>query len=111
MFTVIFEIWARADVDETAYGDAFGEMVALVSDVPGFISIKGYAGEDGSELAVAKFETEEAIAAWRDHPDHVRTRDRGRNEFFDAYEITIAQVARGYHWTRGEPVPDFFGSV
>lgn len=107
MHVVIFHIHTRQDLDEAAYGQTFEEMLAAVSTVPGFISIDGFAGEDGSELAVVRFEDEDAIAAWRNHPDHVRTRDRGREEFFDSYEITVAQVTRGYRWRRGDQPPAF----
>ena len=47
-----------------------------------------------------RFETPEAITAWRDQPDHVATRERGRGEFFESYEITIATVNRHYDWQR-----------
>jgi heme-degrading monooxygenase HmoA len=57
---------------------------------PGFVDIQAYAGEDGSELAVARFESADAIARWRDEPAHVATRERGHSEFFDSYDITIA---------------------
>ncbi len=111
MEIVLFHIWPRPGVDEAAYGETFERMVALVSDVPGFISIEAFSSEDGSELAVARFENEEAILAWRNHAEHARTRDRGRYEFFDAYEITVSRMTRGYHWRRGEPVPDFSTSA
>jgi heme-degrading monooxygenase HmoA len=107
MYVVLFHIRTRPEVDEDAYGQAFEEMLATVAAVPGFISIEGFTGEDGSEMAVVRFESEEAIVAWRNHPDHVRTRDRGREEFFDSYEIAVAEVTRAYAWRRGDPPPVF----
>jgi heme-degrading monooxygenase HmoA len=107
MHIVLFHIRTRPDLDEAAYEQAFEEMMAAVSTMPGFVSIGGFAGDDGSELAVVRFESEDAIRAWRNHPDHVRTRDRGREEFFDSYEITVAEVTRAYEWRHGEPAPTF----
>lgn len=107
MHIVLFHIHTRPDVDENAYGQAFEEMLATVAGVEGFISIEGFTGEDGSEMAVVKFESEAAIVAWRNHPDHARTRDRGREEFFESYEIAIAEVSRAYAWRRGDPPPAF----
>ena len=104
---VMFQIQPRADVDEAAYGAAFEEMVALVSQIPGFLSITGYTGEGGSEMAFARFAHDEAIVQWREQEKHVETRNRGREEFFEAYHITIATVTREYSWRRGEAPPIF----
>lgn len=104
MEVVLFKIRTRPDIDQEEYQRSFERMLALVSDVPGFVGIEGYAGEDGSELAVAVFESKEAIAEWRDHPEHADTRERGRDEFFDSYEITIGTVWRQYDWARGQAV-------
>jgi heme-degrading monooxygenase HmoA len=104
---VVFEIHPRSDVDQEAYDAAFEEMVELVAQIPGFVSIQGFTGEGGTELALARFEDDEAIRKWREQPRHVETRDRGRSEFFESYDITIATVSRHYHWVRGEPPPLF----
>jgi heme-degrading monooxygenase HmoA len=104
MEIVLFRIRTRADINQEEYQQAFARMLELVSQIPGFIGIEGFAGEDGSELAVARFDSPEAIAAWCDQPEHVRTRQRGREEFFTSYDITIATVSRHYDWSAiGEP--------
>jgi heme-degrading monooxygenase HmoA len=99
MEIVLFHIRTRPDIDQEEYQRAFERMLELVSQIPGFIGIEGFAGEDGSELAVARFDSREAIAAWREQPDHIRTRQRGREEFFSSYDITIATVWRHYDWS------------
>ena len=100
MEIVLFHIRTRENVDQLEYGRSYAHMVELVREIPGFVSVEEFAGEDGSELAVARFESTDAIDAWREQPDHVRTRQRGRDEFFAAYEITIATVHRQYGWSR-----------
>ena len=99
MEIVLFQINTREGLDQQEYQKAFERMLELVSESPGFVSIEGFTGEDGSELAVARFESADAIALWRDQPEHVRTRQRGRDEFFASYDITIATVWRQYDWT------------
>lgn len=103
MKVVLFQIRTRDDIDEVAYASEFEEMLRLVADVPGFLGIDGFTGEDGSELAVARFDSDEAIDEWREHPGHSATRERGRKEFFESYDITIATVSRHYDWHRAEP--------
>jgi heme-degrading monooxygenase HmoA len=99
MEIVLFHINTREGLDEQEYQKTFERMLELVSEVPGFVSIDGFTGEDGSELAVARFESADAIAHWRDQPEHVRTQQRGRDEFFASYDITIATVWKQYGWT------------
>jgi heme-degrading monooxygenase HmoA len=39
---------------------------------------------------VTEFASAEALAAWRDHPDHDEAQQSGHNEFYSEYEIMIA---------------------
>jgi hypothetical protein len=59
---VLFRIHLRDDIDAGAYQRAFERMLELVQAVPGFRGIEGFTGEDGSELAVAWFDSDKAIA-------------------------------------------------
>jgi heme-degrading monooxygenase HmoA len=102
---VLFRVRTRDGVDVQEYSAAFLRMLDLVQTIPGFVSFDGFSGEDGSELAVATFEDEAAVAAWRDHPEHVATRRRGREEFFDSYDITVARITRRYGWDSGDGPP------
>lgn len=99
MVVVLFHIKVRQNIDEAEYQRASEYMVELVSSVPGFVSIDGFTGEDGSELAIARFDSDDAVTAWKQHPEHVRMQERGRTEFFDAYDITVAEVSRHYRWS------------
>lgn len=100
MEIVLFKIRTRPDIDAEAYGQAFEAMLGRVSSAPGFLGIEAYQAEDGTELAVARFESKEAVAAWRDDAEHLTTQERGRQEFFDAYEILVGSVWRQYDWSR-----------
>jgi heme-degrading monooxygenase HmoA len=97
---VLFRIRLRDDIDAAAYQATFERMLELVSAVPGFRGIEGFGGEDGSELAVAWFDSDEAIAEWARHPEHVAAQERARREFFASYELTIADTGRQYSWPR-----------
>jgi heme-degrading monooxygenase HmoA len=102
MVVVLFHIKVREDADVAEYERTSERMIDLVSAMPGFLGLEGYAGEDGSELAVARFESDEAVRAWKDQPEHVRTQERGRTEFFASYDITVAEVIRHYDWSVAE---------
>ncbi|MDD9207194.1 antibiotic biosynthesis monooxygenase [Georgenia sp. 10Sc9-8] len=100
MLVVLFESRTLGDVNEAAYEEAFRQMLERVHEVPGFVDFASYSGADGAELAVARFEDDLALARWREHEEHVCTRERGREEFFEAYDITVASVVRQYSWRR-----------
>jgi heme-degrading monooxygenase HmoA len=99
MVVVLFHIKLREDVDTAEYQRTAERMVEIVSGMPGFRDIAGFTGEDGSELAVARFDSDEAAQAWKCHPEHVRTQERARAEFFEAYDITVAEVIRRNEWS------------
>ena len=63
MEIVVFQAHPRHGRDEAEYNQTFERMVELAAEVPGFIDIRGFAAEDGSELAVARFDSPEAVDA------------------------------------------------
>jgi hypothetical protein len=37
-----------------------------------------------------RFESEEALQAWKTHPEHMKVQARGREAFFESYRMTVA---------------------
>lgn len=100
MIVVLFENKLSPDVDSGEYEEAFARMYGLVSQMPGFISIDGYTKEDGSELAVVRFESESTLSEWKNHPDHLVVQARGREAFYESYKITVTEQVREYGFAR-----------
>jgi heme-degrading monooxygenase HmoA len=82
----------RANLDEL--GALHQKMHAIVSNMPGFISVKMFTAEDREVLALAEFDTLDALQAWKEHPEHVVAQQRGREEFFAAYRVQICSTIR-----------------
>lgn len=81
-----------APVDEH---DKLGErMYDIVSRLPGFLSVKSFRSDDGEELTVFRFSSEDALEAWRTHPEHVETMKRGHAEFYVSGFLQICKVIR-----------------
>jgi heme-degrading monooxygenase HmoA len=101
----------RPDVTETGLAELATlaqRMCELASGMPGFISYKDFVAEDGENVSIVEFECPEALAVWRDHPEHVRAQARGRAEFFAEYHIQVCTPVRDYafQWKEGcAPVP------
>ena len=83
---VLFHIKPREDIDQAEYEHTFERILELVSRMDEFQKIEGFTGEDGSELAVAHFDSDEALQARKQHPEHLKTQERRRIEFFAASE-------------------------
>lgn len=71
-----------------------GRMRALAKEMPGFISHKVFAAEDGERVAIVEFESEEAQRAWRLHPEHVDAQKKGRKDFYVEYRVQVCSVLR-----------------
>ncbi|MGY4429364.1 heme-degrading monooxygenase HmoA [Bradyrhizobium sp. F1.13.1] len=81
-----------ASVDEH---DRLGaRMYDIVSRLPGFVSVKSFKADDGEELTVFRFASEEALEAWRTHPEHVETMKRGHAEFYASGFLQVCKVIR-----------------
>ena len=78
------------------YSSTAERLLTLASAMPGFISFRHYTSDDGETLAVVEFASAEALAAWRDHPDHRKAQQRGRNEFYSEYEIITCAAMHRY---------------
>jgi heme-degrading monooxygenase HmoA len=96
MVIVLFQARLREGVDRSAYEATFERMLGLASAMPGFIGIEGFAGEDGDELAVVRFASEDTLAAWKNHPDHVAVQQEARASLYESYHITVTSLVREY---------------
>ena len=96
---VIFKTHLRPEADRDAYERVSNRMHELASKMPGFISIKGYTGEDGEVIDVARFTDEASLQAWKIEPEHREAQRRGREEFYDRFWVQVCNVAREYEFT------------
>jgi heme-degrading monooxygenase HmoA len=101
MMVVLFSTKSRDDPDAVAEEEATSErMWEIVSALPGFISYKAYSGEDGERISVVRFESKEALDAWKRQPDHLLAQERGRESFYEEYWVQACETVREYRFTR-----------
>jgi len=81
---VVFRSRLRNDADLGALEVAALRMYELASAMPGFLSYKDFAAEDGEAVAIVEFIDMDSLLAWRNHPEHQVMQQRGREEFFSA---------------------------
>ncbi|WBL76364.1 antibiotic biosynthesis monooxygenase [Bradyrhizobium xenonodulans] len=91
---VIGDLKLRDGVSLEEHDRLGGRMYEIVSRLPGFLSVKSFKAEDGEELTVFRFASEDALEAWRTHPDHIETMKRGHAEFYASGFLQICKVIR-----------------
>ena len=97
MIAVIFEVWPKPE-HKQEYLDLAAELRPILEIIDGFISIERFESltEKGKILSLSFFRDEEAVAAWRNVPQHRRTQSKGRAKIFQNYRLRIAGVIRDY---------------
>lgn len=91
---VMGDLKLRPDASMDEHDRLAERMYGIVSQMPGFLSVKSFKSDDGEELTVFRFSSEEALEAWRTHPKHVEAMKRGHAEFFVSGFLQICKVIR-----------------
>jgi heme-degrading monooxygenase HmoA len=85
------------------------EMTQLLDDLadrtPGFLGTETFSPRPGETVGLMRFESEESLAAWREHPDHKRTHVRGVEEVYRSYRVEIYELTRQAGFDLDEPTP------
>ena len=100
MIVVLFSGVDRPDVDAEEYGRTSVRMQEIVASIPGFISYNSYVSDAGEDLLVVRFDSLEALEAWRTHPEHLEAQDKDRLSWSQEYWVQAASTDHEYRWTR-----------
>jgi heme-degrading monooxygenase HmoA len=101
VIVVLFGSANRPDMDVEAHDATAARMAEIVSSIPGFISYNSYTSEEGDEMAVVRFDSLEALDAWRTQPEHLEAQEKDRALWSERYWIQVSSTVREYQWTRG----------
>jgi heme-degrading monooxygenase HmoA len=96
---VLIRTSLRANCDLAAYEAMDARMNELVVQVPGYVGIKAFTAEDGETIAVAEFESHEALLRWRADPEHREAQRAGREKFYASYDVRVCSVERAYDFS------------
>jgi len=94
-YAVIFSS-RRNGRGEADYAEAADRMFELVQQQPGFLGVESTRNEEGFGITVAYFDSAANIALWRNHAEHAATRERGKREWYEHFEVRVAKVERAY---------------
>lgn len=92
-YILVFKSKLRPGI-EVEYGARGEQIYQLAVGMPGFLSASDYVGDDGARVSIVEFDTLENLTAWRDHAEHKKAQQEGRDSFYASYSISIAKVER-----------------
>jgi heme-degrading monooxygenase HmoA len=93
MVVILFRSRLTAEAGRD-YDELAAEMERLVHDQPGYVTHKAYRAEDGERLTVVWFRDQESLRAWKTQPRHLEAQRRGREKWYQFYEMEVAEVVR-----------------
>lgn len=101
---VIFEVTPTAE-GKTEYFKLGAALKGELQQMPGFISVERFASvnNEGKFLSLSFWESEEAVAGWRNQVNHRASQKKGHDTLFDHYRISEGEIVREYtDKSRGE---------
>lgn len=97
MVICLFGTRYKQDWDRELEARLNAVLMKELRKVDGFISYHLYTAEDGEVLGVIRFDTRDALEAWRDNSTH-RSVWPSAPEFYDYFWIQNAETYREYGW-------------
>lgn len=96
---VIFLSRRRA-ADPEGYAAAAARMEAEAACQPGYLGIDSVRDTAGNGITISWWADEAAARAWHADAGHRAIQARGRDLWYDHYEVVVAEVTRSYAWNR-----------
>lgn len=100
-YAVVFSSQRSAD-DAEAYAMAAERMLELAALQDGYLGAESARDADGFGITVSYWESEAAIAAWKQQVEHREVRKQGRKHWYQRFELRVARVERAYGSTSKE---------
>ena len=91
-YAVIFST-VRTTVDE-GYAETAEKMEVLAKQQAGYLGIESARSEVG--ITVSYWESLDAILKWRNNAEHTLAREKGKELWYQTYQLRICKVERAY---------------
>jgi len=69
----------------------------------GFNDEKFFLAPDGERVTVVRFADRTSQRSWAEQPDHVKAQQRGRNEFYSWYDISVSEESHHHVFEIQQP--------
>jgi len=89
----------RTDHSSADYAEWSERLDQLVVTVPGYIGHVSFRDETtGRGVTISYFESMASLSTWRRNAVHREAQALGRSNFYEEYEIEVAEIIRHYEW-------------
>lgn len=99
-FAVIFSAELTGEQSD-AYRIMGQQLLALAKQQPGFLGYDDFGAGDRHSFNISYWERLEDIQAWKEHAAHLPAQARGKETWYQWYEVKIARVERAYSFDSG----------
>ena len=79
---------------DNGYNQMGDEIIALVSEQPGFLGLESVRGADNFGITVSYWESLDAIKKWKDNPSHQIAQKLGKEKWYKQYATRVCKVER-----------------
>jgi heme-degrading monooxygenase HmoA len=100
MILTVFGVTWKEDADLDRELDLSRRMADVVSRRLGFISYKSYVADDGDVIGIIRFESREALKAWRNDVIHQSAWKEAPN-YYHEFWVQNCEVFEDYVWVDG----------
>ena len=98
----VFRSRLRDDAETNGYADLAAVMEARARQMPGFIDFETFVASDQERVSLVTFDTVAHHEAWREDPEHRSAQQRGRDDFYLEYTISVCCELRRRHFHTAE---------
>lgn len=96
-FAVIFSS-QRNDADTAGYAATAALMEELARQQPGFLGVESARDTEGFGITVSYWCDEDSIRQWKMQIDHQLAQQKGRQVWYERYDVRVAKVERSYNY-------------
>ena len=93
MVVTIFRNRLKAD-NAAEYYEWAARISGLAKTMPGYVSHKTFAAEDGERVTIVEFADEESQRGWSTESRHLEAKKKGRADFYTEYKLQVCSVTR-----------------
>ncbi|WP_407671710.1 antibiotic biosynthesis monooxygenase family protein [Paenibacillus guangzhouensis] len=93
-YAVIFT--SQRTEGDNGYHAMADQMSELASKQPGFLGVDSVRDASGTGITISYWDSLEAIRHWKQVESHLVAQERGKQEWYEHYEVKICKVERAY---------------
>ncbi|MFC4099047.1 antibiotic biosynthesis monooxygenase family protein [Paenibacillus xanthanilyticus] len=93
-YAVIFS--SQRTEGDNGYGRMADRMEQLAAEQPGFLGVESVRDASGSGITISYWESLEAIRNWKENPLHQAAQEKGKQDWYQHYNVKICKVERTY---------------